>query len=145
MKSLLILFPILFLLFSCKDCEDFTEPTLNVDFENYDQFENYQYYTCFYGIGGKDTLPMDGELPIAINSDTSTYILFNEQLVDTLSICYHRTFKYSGEICGVSIILDSFKLLNSSTFDSVIFYVRDSSYDNYMNIKRNTYEILIYY
>ena len=116
MKNILIvLCTVLILASSCKRCYDISEPSIFL--RPYGSF----HYRQFYGIGGKDTLPWYGYLPVAINSDTSVYILMDSAVRDTLAISYQRIVKYQSEECGFAVRLDSFKLLDVSTFDSASF------------------------
>jgi hypothetical protein len=96
-------------------------------------------YEKALGLGSTDTLFIDDGLPIAINSDTSIYILFNSNKNDTLGISYIRKIKYTSNVCGFTISLDSFRLLEISTFNSAEFETH-----NYLNTNETDYEIYLY-
>jgi hypothetical protein len=136
-EYIIILFTMIFA--SCKNCEDNSEPTLTPFFADYSNYELY------YGIGGIDTLKMTYELPIAINSDTSIYIFMDSVKMDTLGISYKRIIKYDSEKCGFSIILDSFKLLDKSTFDSAKFKIHDYTATMLGHRNKNEYEVILYH
>jgi hypothetical protein len=139
MKVEYLIILITLILTSCKDCEDRSEPTLSIF------FADYRNYDLFYGIGGIDTLEMTYELPIAINSDTSFYIFIDSSIIDTLGISYKRLCEYKSEECGFSITLNSFKLLDISTFDSAVFNVYDHSNTILGDRNKNAYEVILYH
>jgi hypothetical protein len=138
MKHICLALLTFLLLNSCYDCEDTSEPVLIVNFTDGNRYDH------FYGIGGIDTLPMAGEVPVAINSDTSIYIFIGSSGTDTLGISYKRTIDYASENCGFAITLNSFEMLELSTFSHAEFRVYDSSSSMIGNSKRNEYEIDIY-
>lgn len=138
MKNKLFLFLIICLLSACRDCEDTGEPTLVTYFDDGSSYEKV------YGLGGADTLPMNYEIPIAINSDSSIYILFNAEKTDTLGISYKRVVKYESKECGFSVTLDSFKLLEISTFDSAEFKIYEDNKSYFLSSSRNSYEVALY-
>jgi hypothetical protein len=102
-------------------------------------------YDLFYGFGGTDTLNMTAELPIAINRDSSVYIFISSEKTDTLGISYKRHIKYDSDICGFSITLDSFSLLDISTFDSAEFIIHDITPTIFGESGKNAYYVILYH
>lgn len=154
MNKLFILFFLLCLCASCRNnCEDSTEPSLYV------YLVNNVKYSAIYGIGGKGNLPISeaipadwftsgkptsAVLPIAINSDTSVYVFKDSIKNDTLAITYKRNIYFANGYCGFAVILNSLRMLKTSTFDSVTIVTNDNS--NYIiPISANLYQITIYH
>ena len=142
------LFRLLLILFffgtSCQGCEDTTEPILIIDLIYLDYFD----YTYIRGVNSDEEIPIDYsvfKIPVAINSDTTTYLLYGGGIIDTLAISYERKFDFESKHCGFTITLDSFKLLNESSFDSVVFTIVESSYHTMFKSNQNEYYIEIYY
>jgi hypothetical protein len=141
MKILYFLIIIIIVFTSCSTCEDQTEPKLNVDFH----INGLHYYSSCYGIGSHDSIHDYSELPLAINSDTSIFVFIDSLNTDTLAISYKRNIRYQSEGCGFTIELESFNLLDISTFDSVSFETSSTSFSYPSKSNKNEYTINIYH
>jgi len=137
MKINIFLIFILIVLSSCHHCQNSIEPTLQV------QFDDHSSYEKMYGIGGKDTLQMTYSLPVSINSDTSIYLFIDSSKIDTFGMTYKRTIRYHSADCGFSIELDSFKLLDISTFSRAQFNIHVSEPSATEDLI-NYYEVTLY-
>jgi hypothetical protein len=137
MKNNIFLILLLVLLNSCKDCVNTTEPTLNV------HFDDNQTYDKVYGLGGRDTLSMTYSLPVSLTSDTSIYIFFSSSKVDTFGMSYKRIISYNSTDCGFSIRLESFKLLDISTFSNGQFSIHQTNYSS-EEPNKYYYEVTLY-
>ncbi len=145
MKKTTVIFTILLFLSACKDCEDTSEPQSLIFFQG----STYERAVGISAVGisaGKNVTFIDAdEYPLSIVSDTTTYIFYNGELTDTLSIKYNRDFIFESEKCGFTVTLNSFQLLESSSFDSVQFEIYESTNEFILGrIKRNGYHIYVY-
>lgn len=130
----------MFLFSACKNCEDTSEPLATIYFEG-------KSYERAVGISAGKTVPLSNidDLPLSIASDTTTYILFNGESSDTLAIKYNRIFEFESYECGFTVKLDSFKLLESSSFENVKFEIIDSTFSLFFGTSyRNSYNIYVY-
>ncbi len=125
-------------LYSCRNCEDTSEPRLLV------KFNGGLNYTKVVGVGGSGNLTVEDRLPLAINADTTTYLFFTDSITDTVSITYNRNFRFEKEDCGFTITLDSFKLLRISTFDSAVFVIKESESTLLGESNKNVYEVSLF-
>jgi hypothetical protein len=96
-------------------------------------------------LGGKDTIYWSEKIPIAINADSSVYLIFRNNKIDTLGISYKRHIEYESKNCGFTILLDSFKLLKLSTFDSVVFEINDKTETIFETSAKNVYKVNIFH
>jgi hypothetical protein len=135
---ILLFFIFVIELISCQVCEEFTEPTLTLEFENEITFEK------IYGIGGTSTFKSINNLPLAINSDTTIYIFYHENKIDTLGISYNRNILFDSEYCGFAITLDSFTNLDISTFDNISISSSNETENIIGKSKQNEYKIIIH-
>lgn len=125
---------------ACRDCEDMNEPVANIFFINYS-------YDSIKGLQNSDllhSLPKNINYPLAINSDSTTFVLYDSLSIDTLCFRYKRMFHFESKECGFTITLDSFQNLEATTFDSVAFIVHDESYEFPFKSSRNEYYIEVY-
>ena len=118
---------------ACDDpCEDNSEPTVNVNLYRRDFEGNF---FCKIEVLNINTNLNDSTyespshlyaIPLSLVSDTVTYIFSfcsrteNGQLVlaktETLSFKYRRNFNFESRGCGFTVTLDSFQVLETSTF-----------------------------
>jgi hypothetical protein len=104
MKLLLLLFFLAATLISCYDCGPKAEPTLNLSVEA--ATHTLQKVTALGAISdlafqsfqtGKDR--GFGEVPLSLLQDSTTYLFYFEDRVDTLTLFYRRIFDVRRE-CG---------------------------------------------
>jgi hypothetical protein len=124
----------------CTDCEDTKSPISHINFHGH-KYDKAKGLEIDYFI---DSSLYDGGYPISIISDTTIYIFSDSTGFDTLAFSYKRYIEFESRDCGFTIILDSMKLLDMSTFDSVLFTIEDSSYHYPFYSRQNTYRIEIY-
>lgn len=127
---------------SCKDCEDTSEPTAIIIFRN-----EYVEYDKVKGVNSDSIIGVanfDGDYPLSIISDTTTLLFYKAYSIDTLSIRYNRNFDFESKECGFTVTLSEFQSLDQTSFDSVSFEIRESSYSYPVELKKNEYVIEIF-
>jgi len=141
-KNLLIYLLLLSSLFSCKNCEDQSEPEATLQFHN-----SAILYEKAQGIGSDQIIygPFEYQsFPLSIISDTTSFIFHSEASVDTLAISYKRNFVFESNECGFTVTLSDFKNLKATTFDSIAFNVNQSTDLQLIERNKNEYFISIY-
>lgn len=138
-KNILLFIFIVILFNSCVDCEDSSAPVASIRIYG-------QTYSHVKGLGKIDfEISESGHhYPLSINSDTTVYIFYDSIDYDTLAFTYMRNFVFESNKCGFTVTLDSFRLLELSTFQDVQFTVFDDSYSYPVKLKKNEYLIEVY-
>lgn len=119
---------VLFILafYSCNDCEDSSEPTI----ELYMNGREYE-YTHAVGLGKTKRLEVstyDNYYPISIDSDTTGYVFFKDSTSDTLLFTYKREFYYQSRKCGYVVVLNSLSLIETEAFKDARIGMSSNTY-----------------
>ncbi len=143
MKKLIGLFFVVVLYFACTDCEDDSEPVAKVYF-----MSGKNDYECIMGLnadGIKDSVYAKRQYPLSIASDTTIYVFYGTETNDTMAISYLRNFSFESSECGFTVTLSDFENLEMTTFDSVLFNIKETSRNLLLEKKQNAYIIEIYH
>ena len=139
LKNILLFIFVVILFNSCEDCEDSSAPIASIRIHN-------QNYSHAKGLGKIDYGNSKNEhyYPLSINSDTTVYVFYDSLNYDTLAFSYRRNFVFESNKCGFTVTLDSFKLLELSTFQDVQFSISEDTYNYPVKLKKNAYYIDVY-
>ncbi len=84
-------------------------------------------FTRIYALKGKRNLydsPTDFprssfQVPIALGSDTTTYIFEGANRIDTLSVSYDRKVQFISRTCGATLYIQNIRLSEPTSFSNV--------------------------
>lgn len=129
MKYILTILFLANLFQSCTKCGDNSEPHADIHFNNVDMEVD-----SIKALHSDDFILFEVKnrgFPLSMVSDTTTYLFFKDDKIDTISIQYKRNFTYQSDECGFIINLSDFQNLPQTTFDSIKFYIGYYEYDGY--------------
>lgn len=133
-KILLIFVIISFMFSSCKECDPSSEPTVEVDFfDNSTESQIDPPYKSIHGVGNDNKIyadlsskPFHYNLPLALNSNSVSFILENEERTDTITFNYKRNPYFQSSECGYVIEFSDFEV--KSTFEKYHFFTEGGGY-----------------